>query len=171
MALHTYRATLWTFKALLVLSLSGCSLFQPSSNNLETRGPVTQVFEGSYDEVWRSVQKALIRYPIRINNIDEGIIETEQIRGSERFTPPPPLSPYSPSIRYRLKIQAIRGVTAEDTPSVKVRIQKEKVLRRDFITEEEHPSDGLEEKSLLYRIGRELQIERGLRRAFEEGKI
>ena len=54
----------------------------------------------------------------------------------------------------------------EARQATKVTIVKETQLQVDFFSDPRSlPSDGLEEKSILYRIGREIQVERALAKA------
>ncbi|MEK6556574.1 MAG: hypothetical protein AABZ31_15095, partial [Bdellovibrionota bacterium] len=60
------------------LALTGCALSDKDSDaTVEQLEPVVQVYEATYDEVWRAMQKAFSRYPIRLNNADTGELETD----------------------------------------------------------------------------------------------
>ena len=54
----------------------------------------------------------------------------------------------------------------ERKAATKVTLTKDVTLQSDFFSDPKFlPSDGLEEKTILYRIGREIQIERALAKA------
>jgi hypothetical protein len=152
-----------------IVGLSGCALFgddKPETVN----GPVAKVLVGSYDEIWRATQKAFSNYPIQVNNLDQGILETDVIKGSQIWQAPFQKSARSPNVRYTISVHVIRG-KAQGQESARVLIAKKINLQRDFFSgDEDRQSDGFEEISLLYRIERELQIERSLRKAFEKTK-
>lgn len=146
----------------LIFSLlsTACSITPKKSSNYY--GPREQVYYANFEEVWRSVNLVLQSYPIRISNMDQGIIETDQIRGYRVWTPPHKPNDTSGGLAYRLVLHVIRG-HYDGRNAIRVTILKDKSLQKDFFSEAENqPSDGLEEKSLLYRIGREIQIERAL---------
>lgn len=66
---------------------------------------------------------------------------------------------------YRLTIRVIKGAPLAGKPATKVTIVKDSQLQQDFFSDpRSQPSDGLEEKSILYRISREIQIERAIAR-------
>lgn len=125
-------------------------------------GPVTQIFRGSYDDVWRATQKALAKYPIRVNNSDTGILQTDYVRGGKAYKPPFSNETFSSGYRHQITLRLARG-QAKGQPAVKVSITKSPEMQRDFFsTATSLNSDGVEERILLYRIQRELDLERAL---------
>jgi hypothetical protein len=160
---------------LVILSISslasgGCALFTPPEENT----PNTthhHVYQSSYDEVWRAVQKALANYPIRLNNIDQGIIETDTLKGDQVWNPPFAKSKQKISPRYMLKIKVAKG-RIQNSESTRVTLLKKQSVTKDFFSGDvELASDGLEEKSIFYRIEREIKLEHSLRKAFERSQI
>lgn len=150
----------------LVLSLCGCSLFAEKGELPTSFGPREQIFYGDVDQVWRATQIAFSKYPIRINNLDLGILETDVSTGYKVWTPPHKPS-VSGGLSSKLSVRVVKGLV-ENRSAIRVTVQKESELKRDFFAETQKlPSDGLEEKALLYRIGRELQIDKALKKAQE----
>jgi len=126
------------------------------------------MYYGSFDQVWRATQLALQNYPMKINNMDLGVIETEQIKGYKVWMPPYKSEQSSGGLAYSLNVRLIKGKT-QGRDVVKVSILKETQIQKDFFSEPVRmPSDGLEEKAVLYRIGRELLIEKALEKAQEK---
>lgn len=163
-----FRATVAACSLIVILIFTASCTH--SGMKRETRlGAYSQAIVGQYDKVWRATQKALINYPIRLNNIDTGLIETDVIRGLNVWTPPHDPNDKEPGLRYFMKISLIRG-DVRGKESVEVSIEKVKTIEKNFFAKEERlPSDGLEEAALLYRIERELQLERSLDKAFQRG--
>ncbi len=144
---------------------AGCASFDDKP---KIEGPATRVLVGNYDEIWRAIQKSFASYPIQVNNLDQGILETDVIKGAQVWVAPYEKSPRPANYHYVINVRVVKGNTGGHE-SAQVMIVKHISMQRDFFsTDEELPSDGLEEMSLLYRIGRELQIERSLKRAFEK---
>jgi len=161
----------WTSSFAFILSFSGllgCAVFKESRGPDPVAGPVEKVFYGTFEEVWRATQLALqspTSYPLRINNMDTGFLETEPLKGSLAWRPAHINESYSSGYSYRLVIRVIRGDMAGNK-AFKVSVLKDAQIQRDFFANPEHvPSDGLEEKMLLYRVERELVIDRAIRRA------
>ncbi len=127
----------------------------------ETKISNSQVYRYSFDEVWRATQVALQAYPIKVNNSEKGIIHTEFIHDGETWEHPTKKA--KSSIRYQLKVRAIKGVI-RSKPAIKVAIDKTTRKHKNFIegSTDESNSDYLEEAVILYRIKRELIIEHAL---------
>lgn len=142
------------------LILSACSIFGQGSEGEEH----SRVFKASFDDVWRASQKALVLYPIRTNNSDTGLLQTDYVKGSKAFIPPGQEEPYSNGFRYRLNLRVLKG-QKKGSYATKVVIEKKAEIQRDFFSQADPvESDGLEEEVILYRIERELQIERGIKK-------
>jgi hypothetical protein len=159
------RATLWIF-SLFLLSLPGCALFEERRGPNSFFGPREQVYYASFDEVWGALNRSLQLYPLRVSNQDQGIVETDVIRGNRVWTPPhKPERSSNSGEQYRLIVRVIKG-NLERRAATKVTVVKETQVQQDFFSDPRAvASDGLEEKALLYRVAREVQIERALNRA------
>ena len=164
------RLSLLTLTALMVLGgLAGCTT---ASEKLEKRlkvgEPVGRVFYAKYEEVEGAIKQAMIKYPPRVDNTEEGIFETDYVKGDQRFKPPHENTEFSPGYRYRILVRLVRGKT-EDKPAVKVLVTKQIEMAKDFFAEPRMlTSDGLEENVVLYRIGRELTLARAILKANEK---
>lgn len=147
-------------------TLAGC---QTASDRLAKRlkvgEPVVDVYNAKYEDVETALKLALSRYPARVDNTESGIYETDYVKGDARFKPPQSSEDdYTSGYRYRIIIRLVRG-NKEGRNAVKVVVLKQIELARDFFaTSETVASDGLEEKVILYRIGRELRIRRAIQK-------
>jgi hypothetical protein len=176
------HAAWWTSKAFLrssllasllatgAFGLQGCATPVTATQKLEKKlkigEPVIDVFAGKYEEVETALKQAMIKYPQRVDNTEAGIFETDYVKGEARFKGPHQANViYSSGYRYRLIVRLVRG-KKEGRQAVKVVVLKEAELVRDFFSPPDpQPSDGLEERVILYRVRRELEIARGLQRA------
>lgn len=151
--------------------LSGCALFdtanEPAALDDFKGGAASQVFQASYDEVWRAAQKTLIKFPIILNNIDHGVIETEPQQFDLIWPRPYSVNNSRRLGKYTLNLNIIRGkINGEE--ATRVIIVKKVKVERDFFSEEKQlSSDGYEENIILYRIQREIVLERSIKRNFE----
>ena len=147
--------------ALLILSLTACS-----SNSKKESREYSNVFRTNFDTLWRATQQALLNYPMNVNNMEAGFLQTLFITGKNRYMPPHLKGKmrYPSGYQYRLNINIIKGKKKS-----KVSILKEARMQKDFFSEpQELDSDGYEEKLLIYRISREIKIENLLKRAHEK---
>ena len=143
----------------------GCSALERSPEPEPTLGPKEGVFSDEYDRVWRAARIAMQNYPIRIDNMDKGILETDRIRAAIGWTPPHRNADASGGKRYYLSLRVVKGAV-QSRPATRVTVHKKSELQKDFFSDsKELPSDGLEEITILYRIQRELEIEKALARA------
>lgn len=168
MVLLMFLARVWTFSFVLLLSTS-CSL---SSKNGEQEvkllEPVVRNYNFEYDKVWRAIQKTLSRYPIRVNNVDTGRIETDEVKGLKVWSPAHKPKIRQPGLRYSLSVLLIRGQGPDGGAATEVSIEKKLRIEKNFFAESKRlASDGLEEESLHYRIQRELTLEKALDTAYE----
>jgi hypothetical protein len=123
--------------------------------------PQTMVFYANYDEVWRSVQLALRKYPVHLNNIESGLLETDYIKGDKLFAEPNE-DKIKFGMRYKITIRAVKG-KFNDRTAIKIICTKVPEIQRDFFTGYQPiPSDGLEENLVLYRISRYLDMDQML---------
>ncbi len=146
------------------ISISGCASVDAPTLRY---GPRSLVLQASYDEVWQAVQKALANYPIQVNNVDSGTIVTDSLKGSSIWAPPFDEKLKYHDFKYVLKVQVIRGKIS-GLDSCQIFVTKTSTARPDFFSGPvKLPSDGFEEGAILYRIERQVAIQRSLKNAFE----
>lgn len=152
----------------LGVALVGCETFDRKgkvSKNVHDsyNRPYQQEFVATYEAVWRAAQIS-VRYPISLNNMDTGQLETDWIRALEGFQPPDQKRAPSSGIRYKIVLTLVRG-KRNNRPTVRVTLRKLIERQRDFFAEPEQlVTDGLEEKVILYRMERELLIQEALKK-------
>lgn len=145
---------------LFCVLLSGCAVF----TNQDTPSEHSRVYKATFEDVWRAAQKALILYPIRTNNSDTGLLQTDYVKGPKAFLPPGQKEPYSNGYRYRLHLKVLKGAK-KGMPATKILVEKFPEIQRDFFAQAEPvETDGIEEEVILYRIERELVIEKGIKK-------
>lgn len=156
-------------RLLLVLSLfnSGCALFdrQPDRSSAPKKAAIQKAFLVPYDRVWTAALKAL-KYQLVVNNSETGVIESDFIKGDAFWKlPDQGDKPISAGLRYKIVLVLTKG-KIDGKPSTRVTIEKKMEVLRDFFSDAETlESDQLEEKTILYRIERELLIEDAIRKA------
>lgn len=158
------RLMLRLISSLIIFSfLVGCTQ-QPVRKKKKTQLIQQKIYYASYDNVWRAAQLAL-KYPIAMNNMDNGVLETEFIKADEGFQALSEDEFVSSGLKYKISLLLAKGKT-EGRDSVRVTIKKILEKRRDFFSDPETiESDGLEEMVIFYRIDRELLIDEALRKA------
>ncbi|RME15424.1 MAG: hypothetical protein D6797_06600 [Bdellovibrio sp.] len=152
--------------ALNLIFTLGCALFQSPSRHSQEVPFVAEVYKASFEDVWRAVQVVMSDYPLKVNNIDSGILETEILRKEDIWNPP---IERPSSYRYKISVQVLKGHVGKAV-ATRVKIQKRILLKKDFFSSGRWLSgDGLEERALLYRIGREIKVHKLLEKANAKG--
>ena len=155
---------------LTVLLFSGCAMLDPDHGSNEPVGPYEQVFFASFEQVWRAAQLALARYPMRVNNMDTGTLQTDLVGGGSAWKAPTDKKRISNAQHYAIVVNVIKGRSLS-SKAVKVVIEKRVRKKTSFFSDtKELQSDGLEERVIGYRIGRILTIERAIERALKDSE-
>ena len=117
------------------------------------------VFSASYEVVWQAVLLTMKDYPLIVEDIESGEIETGMIQGYTIWQPPTGMTSNQNKRKYKIKIFLEKDSTNPE-PVIKVHVIKDERVDKDFI-EHSTPviSSGLEEKIILYRIKREILLE------------
>ncbi len=145
------------------MTQGGCST-SSEAPIVESADPQEKIFRAPYDDIWRAVQLAMATYPIKVNNQDAGVLETESIRGDSAWVSPGQKHPPAGGYRYKIIVRVVKGKTEKNLNAGRVTILKSGEIQRDFFSSfEKLPSDGLEELAVMYRIERELSIDKALK--------
>ena len=156
----TEKMAIKIFPLLLFLTLigSGCITLEPAQVNQ----PVSKVFYADYQKTWRAAMLALSDYPIETEDNDKGYLKTESIQTETVWKFPFEREKNFDSSKYTIYIKFIKG-KVKSAAVVKVIVLKKIFTQKGFMsTPIRIPSDGLEEKAILYRILREINIEQAL---------
>lgn len=130
-----------------------------------------RLYTAGYDQVWLAALKALNDYPLKISNKDSGKIQSEVVNGPYNdllFVYPEQIE-LPERYRYSLRLAFAKLVSEDNKALTRVRIIKDLERFNDFYTGWlAYPSDGLEEKLLLYRIEHILRMEQQLSEQSEQ---
>lgn len=161
----SYLILFLLFFNLLLLS---CSLTQGFRHDNRTPGSVSQrVFFGEASEVDNAIRSALKKYPVQIDNLENGIYETDYLKGDRMFRAPSnePQRSNHTGLRYKINVQCIRG-KVDGKQATRILLKKVLEKQRDFFADAEAlPTDGVEENVILYRISRELSLSRAIKKS------
>ena len=150
----------------VVASLTACVSSAPPKRPLDL--PFTQVYLATYETVWNAVNSVLENYSVVRIERDAGIIETDwaQVRYNTALYEIPDKEEFLESVKSRIKIKLSKGLVAQSgQPAVRVQVVKELSEYKNFVLDYERvPTDTLEERVLLYRIGQRIRIAEALKR-------
>ena len=143
------------FCCIAALLFAGCS----GLDRAPSRGPApAQIYEADKEAAWKALVQVFKPYPKKTLDAENGIIETERLRGRALFRPPQAV-PGQLSGRFFYTLRAVLREKEDEPDMSRAQIRKTVSRQKDFFSEPEVlPSDLFEEEALLYRIDRELQI-------------
>ena len=145
---------------LFAMSFSGCM----SAYKQSVGGDIAQVFSRiyltDYNNGWLALMDSIKGLAPDVTNPEGGFIQTRWTENTseKNFIESFGAADAYLKAQYRLKLSISKGFY-NGTPSVKISVQKEQVVQSDVL-EGWRPveTDGLEERTLLYRIGRLISI-------------
>jgi hypothetical protein len=130
--------------------------------------PFSQVYPATFETVWAASAQVLDVYSITRIDRDAGLLETDwsEFRHNRALYDLPGQNDVLESVRYRIVVKLSKGIVAQTgDPAVRVQVLKELSENKNFVSDWERvPSDEIEEKVLLYRIGQRIRIAEALRR-------
>lgn len=124
----------------------------------------TEIIQGNYPAVWQATIKVLT-FPLLIKDEDTGIIKTDWVDNTREinFSDSFGSSDAIKGARFKLIVNLVAGNMGK-TPFTKIRMLRRQFVEHDFLQGwKEIPTDGILEKTLLYRIQRLVQIDSALK--------
>ncbi len=144
----------------LALSLPGCMSAYRKQVGADLSRTYTKIFLTDVNTAWQAVLDSLRSSRIDISNREGGLVQTRWTENTaeKNFVDSFGSADAFLKAQYRFRVVVAKGFY-NGKPSVKVTVQKEQLIQRDVL-EGWRPveSDSVDENTLLYRIGRLIQI-------------
>jgi hypothetical protein len=125
-----------------------------------------QVFKADFNQTWQAVVQVMKKFDISVQNQEAGVIKTRwmdntlQVNFNDAFGS----SEAVKSAEYKLLINISEGYSYGQKVT-KVTVFKRQRIEKDFLQGwKEERTDGITEQSVLYRIGRLIDIDNKLRK-------
>lgn len=153
-----------------VLTTTGCSSYDNYKYIAEEFEFPSQVYAHDYNKVWQEVMKITTKYEREVYNQEAGIIKTRWIDNTLElnFADSFGANDSVKSAQFKLIINVVKGFRGKKEVS-KVTVFKRQRIEQDFLQGWKLVrSDGILEKSILYRLERALQIEAKLQEIEEK---
>jgi len=156
---------------ILTFALIGCSSYERFKSETEDLEIPSQVYKADYNKVWQEAMKVTNQYERELHNQEAGIIKTRwkdntlELNFADAFGSNDAVK----SAQFKLIINVTKGFRGNKEVS-KVSVYKRQRVEQDFLQGwKVIKSDGILEKTILYRIGQALNIESKLQ-AIEDKK-
>lgn len=168
------RAQITPIKRTAILLLSflflNCSSYEQFKYITEEFEIPSKVFRFDYNQTWLAVLQVMKDYNLEINNQESGIIKTRwtdntlEVNFSDSFGS----SDAVKSAKFKIVVNVVKGYRINKEVT-KVTVFKRQTVEKDFLQGSKViPTDGITEKTILYRIERQLQIASKLKRIEEQ---
>lgn len=151
------------------LCINSCSSYKQFKYVAEEFEIPAKVFKTTFNETWQAVLQHMKRYDLKLQNQEAGIIKTRWIDNTLElnFSDSFGSSDAVKAARFKLIINVVKGFSGAKEVS-KVTVYKRQLVEQDFLQGwKEVPTDGILEKTILYRIERNLYIDKSLKQIEE----
>ena len=149
---------------LVGLAFTGCMSAYLKSVGGDGEKVFSKVYITDYPIAWESASEALKTSPMEVVNRENGSIQTKWIDNTaERnlIDSAGSVSVYQKA-QYRFKVTLAKGIY-NGKPSVRISVQKEQQVQRDVLEGwMPQDSDGIQENSFLYRVGKVVEFKNRL---------
>ncbi len=162
---HYLKFTLSKVNLLLILALAlffhSCSSYENFKYIAEDFEFPSQVYPHDFNKVWQEIMKVTNKYERELHNQEAGIIKTRWVDNTLElnFSDSFGANDAVKAAQFKLIINVVKGFKGKKEVT-KVTIFKRQRVEQDFLQGWKLVrSDGILEKSILYRLDRALQIE------------
>ena len=141
---------------ILLPLLNGCANYEKFRQVTEELDIPSKIYRADYNQSWQAVIQVMRKYDIAQQNQEAGFIKTRWMDNTleVNFTDSFGSSDSVKAAKFKLVVNVVRGFRASREVT-KVTIYKRQLMEQDFLQGwKEIPTDGIIEKTLLYRIER-----------------
>ncbi|WP_157765636.1 hypothetical protein [Halobacteriovorax marinus] len=153
-----------------MLSLNSCSSYQQFQEIAEEFEIPSKLFKSTYNQTWQAVLQIMQKYDLALQNQEAGVIKTRwidntlQLNFADSFGSRDSVK----AAKFKLIVNVVKGFSGSREVA-KVTVFKRQMIEQDFLQGwKVVTSDGILEKSLLYRIERVISIDNKLKKIEEQ---
>jgi hypothetical protein len=140
----------------LLFTLSGCASYEKFRQVTEELEIPSKVYKADYNQTWQAVISVMRKFDIAQQNQEAGFIKTRWMDNTleVNFADAFGSSDAVKAAKFKVVVNVVKGFRSSREVT-KVTIYKRQLLEQDFLQGwKEAPTDGIIEKTLLYRIER-----------------
>ncbi len=154
------QAICFVLIGLFGLGVQSCSSYKQFRHITEEFEIPHQVLKADYNQAWLATLQAVKQYDLELQDQEAGVIKTRwtdntvEMNFSDSFGSSDAIK----AAKFKLIINVVKGFRRGREVS-KVTVYRRQMIEKDFLQGwKVIPSDGIMEKTILYRISREIQI-------------
>ena len=158
------------FLTAFISLLTSCSSYEQFQQLAEEAEIPSQVYKTDFNQTWQSVLEIMQKYDLALKNQDAGVIKTRWIYNTNQlnFNEAFGSQDMVKAARFKIVLNVVKGFRGKKEVS-KVSVFKRQMVEKDFLQGwKVIRSDGILEKTILYRIDRILKRETMIRRIEEQ---
>ncbi len=143
-----------------LMSASGCMTAYKNSIGANTLQVYNRVYVTDFNTAWQAVLDAMKSIRLDVTNREGGFLQSRWMDNTKEKNFADGDGSTAPYMRaqYRFKVTVAKGVYNR-VKAVKITVQREQFVQRDALDDlHAMPSDSIEENTLLYRIGRIINV-------------
>lgn len=151
-------------------ALSSCSSYEQFRYITEEFEIPNKVFRFDYNQTWLAVLQVMKKYNLELTNQEAGVIKTRwqdntlEVNFADSFGS----SDAVKAARFKLIVNVVKGFRSNKEVT-KVTVYRRQMIEQDFLQGwKVIPTDGILEKTILYRIDRNLKIADRLKKIEEQ---
>ena len=148
----------------VLFGLQSCASYEKFKRITEEYEFPSEIYNSDYNQTWQAVLETMRVFDIAVQNQEIGSIKTRWMDNTKslNFTNSFDKNTDVKAAQFKLQVNVVKGFRGDREVS-KVTFYKRQLVEQDFLQGwKETPSDGIMEKTLLYRIGRLLEREKKL---------
>jgi hypothetical protein len=145
--------------------LSSCASYEKFRQVTEELEIPSKVFRADYNQTWQAVIQVMKKYDIAQQNQEAGFIKTRWMDNTleVNFTDSFGSSDAVKAAKYKMVVNVVKGFRSSREVT-KVTIYKRQLVEQDFLQGwKENSTDGITEKTLLYRMERLISMDNKLK--------
>jgi hypothetical protein len=149
----------------LLLTLSSCANYEKFRQITEEFEIPSRIYKADYNQTWQAVIQVMRKYDIAQQNQEAGFIKTRWMDNTleVNFADSFGSSDSVKAAKYKLIVNVVKGFRSSREVT-KVTIYKRQLMEQDFLQGwKEVTTDGIAEKTLLYRIERLIAMDNKLK--------
>jgi hypothetical protein len=149
----------------LLLAITGCASYEKFRQVTEELEMPSKIFKADFNQTWQAVIQVMKKYDIAQQNQEAGYIKTRWMDNTMEvnFTDSFGSNDAVKAARFKLVVNVVKGYRSSSEVS-KVTIYKRQLVEQDFLQGwKEITTDGTQEQTLLYRIGRLIETDNKLK--------
>ena len=165
MSLKKLSYQIFTVISMAAFFLPSCTSYKQFQHIVEEFEMPSKIFRSNYHETWQAVLQTMKQYDLAIQNQEAGIIKTRWIDNTIElnFADSFGGTDAVKAAKFKVIVNVTKGYRSA-REVCKVTVFKRQLVEHDFLQGwKENPTDGIFEKTLLYRINRTIAIDKDLK--------